>query len=189
MLVESSLRDEPLRMPYTISCSPAPLTFTIRPRMDWQVLFSMAWLGFVAYVLYNPHSRNVSSDSILDFVFLAVASIGVLLALIRRERVEVYPDRMIWSKTYFGFTRSKSAPLSEVLAVEWSEGQQHGNKGKGPDYVEFYLTNGSVKACFGFTFEEFDRMREEVRSMYPDLVKRWGTSRIRSKDLTLLNLS
>lgn len=46
-----------------------------------------------------------------------------------------------------------------------------------------------VKAGYTLTFDEFDKFRDEVRSMYPDLYKRWGSSSVRSKDLTLLNLN
>ena len=45
------------------------------------------------------------------------------------------------------------------------------------------------RARSGLTFDEFVRMREEIRSMYPALVKRWGQSSVRSKDFTLLNLT
>lgn len=51
------------------------------------------------------------------------------------------------------------------------------------------MSTGSVKACYGFTFDDFDKMRQDIGRMYPELMKRWGRSTVRSKDLTLLNLS
>lgn len=111
------------------------------------------------------------------------------MAFIRRERIEIYSDQMVWRKTYFGITRSNAAPLDDILGAEWNEGEQRGRQGKGPDYVEFYLPDRSVKACFGFTFDDFDRMCEDIRTMYPQLINRWGKSTVRSKTLTLLNLS
>ena len=176
-------------MPYTVSCTPAPLTFTIRPRFDWQFLFSIAWVCFVGYQVIFVGWRTFRSADVFDFVIFGCVSVAVLLSLIRRERIEIYPDHMVWSKTYFGFTRSNVAALADILGAEWSEGEQRGRQGKGPDYVEFYLPTGSVKACYGFTFDDFDRMREDIRSMYPALIKRWGRSTMRSKTLTLLNLS
>ena len=113
---------------------------------------------------------------------------AILLALIRRERIEIYPDRMVWSKTYFGVTRSKTAPLADVLGAEWNEGEQQ-RRFKTPDHVEFYLSTGSVKACYRFTFDEFDKMRQDIGSMYPELIKTCGRAAVHSKNLTLLNLS
>jgi hypothetical protein len=176
-------------MAYTVGCSPAPLTFTIRPRLSWQLLLSAGWACIIAYNIYVTYLRKAWSDLVFDFAILALVSFGILLSFIRRERIEIYPDHIVWNNTYFGFTRSKSAPLADILAIEWNEGDERGRQGKGPDYVEFYLPTGSVKACFGFTFEDFDKMREDVRTMFPDLVKRWGASTVRSKDLTLLNLT
>lgn len=89
---------------------------------------------------------------------------------------------------WFGIPRVRTVPLAEVLGAEWTEGQRH-EESKGPDFVEFFLPSGSVRACYGFTFEEFDSMREHIRTMYPDLVKRWAASSVRSKDFTLLNLN
>jgi hypothetical protein len=151
-------------------------------------LLSAAWVCFVGHQVLHGHSRETRSDYIFDIIIFGLVSFGILLSFIRRERIEIYPDQMIWSKTYFAVNRSKAAPLSDILAVEWSEGDQRG-EGKGPDYVEFYLSTGSVKACFGFGFDDLERMREDIRSMYPDLVKRWGTSSVHSKDFTLLTLS
>jgi hypothetical protein len=111
------------------------------------------------------------------------------MSFIRRERVEIYSEQMVWRKTYFGITRSKAAPLADVLGAEWSEGEERHRRGKGPDYVEFFLPSGSVKACYGFTFDDFDRMREDIRTMFPQLIDRWGHGTVRSKEFTLLNLS
>lgn len=174
-------------MPYTVSCDPAPLTFTIRPRFTWQSVLGVAWACFIAYQIVGW--REERSHNLFNWGIVALMSVIILLSFIRRERIEIYPGRMVWRTTYFGFTHSKTAPLSDVLGAEWYEGDQEGRRGKGPDYVEFYLPNGSVKACFGFTFDDFDRMRNEIRPMYPDVISRWGQSTTRSKTLTLLNLS
>lgn len=176
-------------MPYTVSCDPAPLTFTIRPKFDWQYVLSLGWVGFVGYQVFFVGWHKVLTDNAFDLFAFGLVSFGLLLSFIRRERIEIYPDEIVWRKTYFGFTRSNSAALADVHGAEWCEGEQRGRQGKGPDYVEFYLLTGSVKACFGFTFEDFDRMREDIRSMYPDVIKRWGRATVRSKDFTLLNLS
>lgn len=178
-------------MPYSVGCSPAPLTVSITPRYNWQLPLSVAWVGFVGYRVFEEKGRINHFDYFFDLAFYGLITLGILLSFIRRERIEIYPDQMIWSKTYFGFTQSTSAPVADVLTIEWNEGEQRGHwrQSKGPDYVEFYLSSGSVKACFGFTFDEFEKMREDIRSMYPDLVKRWGSSTVRSKDFTLLNLS
>jgi hypothetical protein len=64
--------------------------------------------------------------------------VAVLLSLIRRERIEIYPDRMVWNKTYFGITRSNAAPLADVLGADWSEGEQKG-RSKTPDHVELVV--------------------------------------------------
>lgn len=176
-------------MPYTVSCSPAPVTFTVRPRLGWQSVLGIAWICFIAYQLLFLGWQKSRSYDLFDIVVLAVISLSVLQSFIRRERIEIYPDQMVWCKTYFGFTRSKNAPLSDVLGAEWNEGEERGRYGKGPDYVEFYLPNGSVKACYGFTFDDFERMRNDIRPMYPEVIKRWGESTTRSKDFTLLNLS
>jgi hypothetical protein len=174
-------------MAYSVSCNPAPLTFTIRPRFGWQSMLGIAWICFIVYRLVGW--RGARSYDPLDLFGLALISFSVLLSFIRRERIEIYPDQMVWRKTYFGLTHSKTAPLSDVLGAEWNEGEQQGRRGKGPDYVEFYLPNGSVKACYGFTFDDFDRMRNDIRPMYPDVIKRWGRPTTRSKTLTLLNLT
>lgn len=176
-------------MPYTVDCSPAPLTFNIRPKFGWQSLLGIAWICFIAYEISLVSWRKIGSHDPFNLTMFALISFSVILSFIRRERIEIYPDQMIWRKTYFGFTRSKASPLSDVLAAEWNEGDQEGRRSKGPDYVEFYLPNGSVKACYGFTFDDFDRMRNEIRGMYPDLIKRWSQSTTRSKTFTLLNLS
>jgi hypothetical protein len=176
-------------MPYTVSCDPAPLTFTIRPPFNWEYFVTFAWFCFIGYEVFSDPRSKVQSDHIFDLFVCALVSFAVLLSFVRRERIEVYPDRMVWSRTYFGFTRSNAAPITDILAADWSEGEPHGRHGKGPDYVEFYLPTGSVKTCFGFTFAEFDSMREDIRSTYPELVKRWGGPKVRSKTLTLLNLS
>ncbi|MGE5324893.1 MAG: hypothetical protein ACM3SW_18640 [Actinomycetota bacterium] len=175
-------------MPYTVDCSPAPLTFSVRPKVDWLSVLSIAWVCFVAYEAF-ANWRKIGSYDPFDLTIFVLASLSVVLSFIRHERIEIYPDQMIWRKTYFGFTRSRSAPLSDVLAAEWNEGDQDEMRRKGPDYVEFYLPNGSVKACYGFTFDDFDRMRNEIRGMYPDVVKRWSQSTTHSKTFTLLNLS
>ena len=172
-------------MPYTVSCSPAPLTFIIRPRFDWRSLLSVAWIAFVGYEMFTDRIR---SGDVLEIAFFATVSLAILLSPIRRERIEVYPDRMVWSKTYFGITRSKLAPLADVLGAEWNEGEQKG-RSKAPDHVAFYLSTGLVKACYGLNFDEFEKMRQDIGSMYPELIKRWGRATVRSKELTLLNLS
>lgn len=165
------------------------MTITIHPKLGWQVLPGVIWIAFVVFRIFaGDWRRLISGDVMINTIFFALLSVAALLSLIRRERVEIYPDQMVWRKTYFGFTRSRSAPLADVLGAEWNEGQQQ-RDGKAPDYVEFYLPAGTVKACYGFTFDEFDRMREDIRTMYPDLIKRWGRATVRSKDLTLLNLS
>ncbi len=178
-------------MPYTLGCSPAPLTFTIRPKLQWQVLLALVWLTFVGYQIFaNDWRRLGIPDRLFETAIYALISLGALLSFIRRERVEVYPDQMVWSRTYFGYNRSNAVPLNDVLGAQWNEGEQKGRQGKGPDYVEFFLASGaSVKACYGFTFDDFDRFREDIRSMYPDVIKRWGQATTRSRDLTLLNLS
>lgn len=179
-------------MPYTAGGTPAPLTFTIRPKFDWQILLSIAWLcsfGYYAYAAYVSGGRSAHSENFFNVFLFTVAASAGLLGLIRRERIEIYSDQMIWRKTYFGITGSKSAPLADVLGAEWSEGKQRGRHGKGQDYVEFLLPNGSVRACFGITFDEFDQMREDIRNSYPDLIKRWGRATVRSKNFTLLNLN
>jgi hypothetical protein len=150
-------------------------------------MVGIGWICFIAYQLVGQHETR--SYNLFDWSAFALISISILLSFIRRERIEIYPDQMVWRKTYFGLTSSNTAPLSDVLGAEWNEGEQEGRRGKGPDYVEFYLPNGSVKACYGFTFDDFDRMRNDIRPMYPDVIKRWGQSTIRSKTLTLLNLS
>jgi hypothetical protein len=77
------------------------------------------------------------------------------------------------------------------LRTSWAPTGVNDEKGssKTPDHVEFYLPAEVVKACYGFTFDEFEKMRQEIGSMYPELTKRWGRATVRSKDLTLLNLS
>ena len=176
-------------MPYTINYSPAPLTFTIRPRLNWRLLLSVVWLCFIAYRIFLVDLRPGEADDNFEIIILAFISLGVCLSFFRRERIEFYPDQIIWRTTWFGFTRSKVAPLADVLGAEWNEAEQRGGRSKRQDYVEFFLPAGSIKACYGLKFEEFDRMREEIRSMYPDLIKRWGQSSSRSQDLTLLNLN
>ncbi len=176
-------------MPYAVNYSPAPLTLNIRPRLNWRLFLTVAWLGFIAYQTLLVNRRKVGSYNVFDIVILIGISTVILLSFLRRERIEIYPDQMVWRTTYFGVTRSKAAPLADVLGAEWNEGEQPGRYGKGQDYVEFYFRAGSIKACYGFTFDEFDKMREDIRAMYPDLIKRWGHSPARSKDLTLLNLS
>ncbi len=177
-------------MPYSLGCTPAPLTFTIRPKMAWQSLLSLSWFAFTGYQIYvHDWHRLAAPNRIFDTVLYALVSLGALVAFIRRERIEVYSEQMVWRKTYFGFTRSKAAPLNDVLAAEWNEGEDR-RSGKAPDNVKFYLADGrTITACVGFTFDEFDRFREDIRSMFPDLIKRWGNANVASKDLTLLNLS
>ena len=176
-------------MPYTVDCSPAPLTFNVRAKFGWQSVLGSAWIGFIVYEFAVANWRKIGSYDPVDLTIIALISFFAILSFIRRERIEIYPDRMIWRKAYFGFTRSQTAPLSDVLAAEWNEGDQEGRRSKGPDYVEFYLPNGSIRACYGFTFDDFDRMRNEISGMYPDLIKRWSQSTTRSKTFTLLNLS
>jgi len=151
-------------------------------------VLSIAWIGFIVYEVSLGWQKTRSYDP-FDIIVLALVSLSALLSFIRRERIEIYPEQMVWRKTCFGVTRSKAAPLSDVLGAEWNEGAEQGERRKGPDYVEFFLPNGSVKACYGFTFDDFDKMRNYIRPMYPDVIKRWSQSTIRSKTLTLLNLS
>jgi hypothetical protein len=176
-------------MPYTLGCSPAPLTFTIRPRFGWQSAVSIAWFGFVVYAVISGGRSKIHSNDLFEIVLYALISFSVIVSFIRRERIEIYPDQMVWCKTYFGFTRSNAARLSDVRGAEWNQGQDEERQHKGPDYVELFHTTGSVKACYGFTFDDFDRMRNDIRSVYPDVIRRWGQSTPRSKTLTLLNLS
>jgi hypothetical protein len=176
-------------VPYTVNCNPAPLTFTIRPKFGWQFLLGIGWVSFIGYQIFFLGWSEVSSDNLFELVIFVTVSFGICMALIRRERIEIYSEQMVWRKTYFGITRSDAAPLDDVLGAEWNEGEQRGRQGKRPDYVEFYLPDRSVKACFGFSFDDFDRMREDIRTMYPQLVNRWGRAAVRSKDLTLLNLN
>ena len=179
-----------LRVPYTIDCTPAPVTITVRHKLNWQALLGVAWVAVVFYPIFGVDWRHVRvQDHRLDIIVVAVATFAFFLSLIRRERIEIYPDRMVWRRTYFGITNSTEAPLEDVIGAEWSEGNERGEGDKEPDHVVFYLPGGSVKSCRGFTFEDFDRMREDIRLMYPDLIKRWGRARVRSKDFTLLNLT
>ena len=177
-------------MSYTIGCSPAPLTFTIRPKFDWRMLPSIIWFAVLSYTIASFGWRKVSVDGIFNIAIFGAISVTALLALIRRERIEIYSERMVWRKTYFGITRSKESPLDDVLGAEWKEGDE-GARGenKGPSYIEFFLPSSSVKAGFGLSFDEFDRMREEIRTMFPKLIERWGTSSVRSSAFTLLNLN
>ncbi|HEU5404289.1 MAG TPA: hypothetical protein VFU86_23265 [Terriglobales bacterium] len=178
-------------MPYTVGCTPAPLTFTVRPKLGWETLSGIGWFVFVGYqaVHYDWHRLSLA-DHWFDIFVVMFVSFGALLSFIRRERIEIYSEQMVWRKTYFGITRTRSAPLGDILAAEWNEGNQHGEGKKGPDHVKFYLADGkSVQACYGFTFEDFDRFREDIRTMFPDVIKRWGQAATRSTDLTLLNLT
>jgi hypothetical protein len=163
------------------------LTFTIRPGFGWRYVVGIAWSCFVGYQIVLNYQR--ASHNKLAAVMIALISLSVLLSFIRRERIEIYPDRMVWRATYFGFTHTETAPLSDVLGAEWYEGEREDRRDYGQDYVEFFLPDGSVKACYGLTFDEFDQMRNDIRPMYPDVIRRWGQSTTRSKTLTLLNLS
>lgn len=180
-------------VPYTAGCNPAPLTLTIYPKLDWRILASIAWLSFFGYSGYKSFvagGRAIHWGNILSIIIYEMAALVGLLAMIRRERIEIYSNQMIWRKTYFGVTSSKAAPLADVLGAEWIEhNNSDGDGGKGPDYVEFTLPGGTVKACFGLSFDEFDRMREDIRSMYPELITRWGKLTVRSKHFTMLNLN
>jgi hypothetical protein len=179
-----------LRFPYTIECTPAPLTLTIRPKPDWHAVIGLAWLAYFLYQVFGVDWQRVRvQDHLFDLVVLGVFTVATVLSFIRRERIEIYPDRMVWRRTYFGVTRSKEARLEDVFGAEWSEAQDRGEGGRVPEHVEFYVPGATVKACYGFSFEDYDRMREDIRGMYPDLIKRWGRARIQSKDFTLLNLS
>lgn len=178
-------------MPYTVGCTPAPLTFTIRPKMQWQSLLTLAWFAFIGYEFFVHHrwNRLAAPDQIFDTIMYSLVSLGALVALIRRERIEVYSEQMVWRKTYFGFTTSTSAPLNDVMGAEWNEGKDR-RGGKAPNYVSFYLADGrTITGCIGLTFDDFDRFREDIRSMFPDVIKRWGRPGVTSKNLTLLNLS
>lgn len=176
-------------MPYTVSCSPAPVTFTIKMRIGWQWLGSVAYVCGFAFWLWRGYWRDFAWERSYQELLLLIFAVIAVLGFIRRERVEVYPDRIVWRKTYFGISRSKAVPISDVNAVEWCEGDDTGHGNKTPDYVAFYLPSETVKACYGFTFEDFERMREDIRGLFPDLVKRWGNASVRSKEFTLLNLS
>jgi hypothetical protein len=173
-------------VPFTVEYAPAPLNFNVRPRFDWKMLLGIPWECYIIYELWHDfHQRP--NDLNFDLVLFAIVTAFTILAFIRRESIQIYPDRMVWRKTYFGFPHERSAPLADVLGAQWTEGHQD-RQGKRPDFVEFFLPSKSVKACYGFTFDEFDSMREHIRTMYPDLIKRWGSSSVRSKDFTLLNL-
>lgn len=179
-------------MPYTVGYAPAPLTFAIRPKIDWRTLLVLLWFcytGYHALEIFRTARRIDHPPDILGLVIFAAATVVAVLSLLRRERIEFYADRVVWRRTYLGVSGSRQAPLAEVVAAQWSEGDDRGRRGKGPDYVEFFLSTGSVQACFGLSFEEWERMREDIRQMYPNLVKRWGAASIHSKDLTLLNLN
>jgi hypothetical protein len=92
-----------------------------------------------------------------DFFTLAIFGlvlVTTVLSLIRRERIEIYSERMVWRRTYFAITRSTESPVDEVLGAEWREGDDRGES-KGPTYLEFFLPGNSVKAGFGLTFEDF----------------------------------
>ena len=149
----------------------------------------MSYLCGFVFWLWRGYWRTFAWERFYQELLLLVFAVIAVLGFIRRERVEVYPDHMVWRKTYFGISRTKVAPIADVNAVEWCEGADSGQGNKLPDYVAFYLSSETVKACFGFTFEDFERMREDIRGLFPDLVKRWGTARVRSNGFTLLNLS
>jgi hypothetical protein len=173
-------------MPFTVEFAPAPLNFVVRTGFNWKMLIGIPWECLITFQLwadFRKHPKHLN----FDIVILGSATAVAILAFIRRENIQVYQDRMVWRRTYFGFTFEKSAQIADVLGAEWTEGHQN-REGKRPDYVEFFLPSRSIKAAYGLTFEEFDNMREHIRQMYPDLVKRWGNSSVRSKDFTLLNL-
>lgn len=173
-------------MPFTVEYAPAPLNFNIRRGLNWKMLLSIPVELFILYWLFvdsMEHPKRLASD----IVILALSFAATILGFIRRENIQIYSDRIVWRRTYFGFPYERSAPLSDVVGADWMEGKQHGED-KSPDYVEFFLPDTSIRACYGFTFEEFDSMREHIRTMFPDLIKRWGSSSVRSRELTLLNL-
>lgn len=176
-------------MPYTVSCNPAPLTFTIRPKFDWQFFLGIGWLCIFGYQVSYTYRHKLLSENFAEVLIFGAIALAALMSFIRRERIEIYSEQMVWRKTYFGITRSKAAPLNDVLGAEWNEGEQQDRRGKAPDYVEFYLASGSIRACYGFTFDDFDRMRTDISTMFPQLISRWGQGTVRSKDFTLLNLS
>jgi hypothetical protein len=171
-------------VPFTVSCSPAPLTFTIWP--NWQKTIYKS-LGSIAFVAFYFLSNKVQRNSSLDW-FLPTATLMGLFVLIRRERIEIYSDSLIFHRLYLGISRTKSVPFAEVLGVEWHEANEEGES-KSPSYLEFYTLADSIRAGITLSFEEYEQFREQVRMMYPELGRRWGKAVVRSKDLTLLNLS
>src|SRR5260370_7563391 len=107
-------------MPYSVSCTPAPLTFTIRTRFAWQSALGIAWICFVAYQVVIVW-RETRSYDLFVFVLLSLISFSILLSFIRRDRIQIYPDQIVWRKTYFAFTPSKAAPLSDILRANCNE--------------------------------------------------------------------
>jgi hypothetical protein len=170
-------------VPFTVSASPAPLTFTLSASLK-NVLFGS--VGLIVSVSSYVFTQEIPKSSTLNFFFV-LGSVTALNALIRRERIEIYPDSLRFRKIYFGIPMTKSILVDEVLGLEWVEGNEEG-KNRSPSYLEFYTTQGSIKAGYSLTFEEYERFRGEVRMLYPHLDIRWDEARVRSKDFTLLNL-
>ncbi len=130
-------------MPYTVSCTPAPLTFTIRPSFGWQFLSSIAWVCFIGYQLIFVGLRNtLRSAGVFGFVIFGCISGAILLSLIRRERIEIYPSHMIWSKTYFGFTRSPLLRSPRYLGPSGAKANSREKKAKDQITLSFIYRPG-----------------------------------------------
>ena len=172
-------------MPFEVSAAPAPLTFTIRPRFGWQGAVSILWFLVITYLIFNDGESNILLIKLLVWLFLFFGLIW-FLSLFRRERIEIYPDEMVWKKTTFGITTLKRTPLEDVRAAQWNESDERSERG--PSYIAFYVPGGIVRAGFTLTFEEFNLFREQIHGMYPALYDRWATAGVQSDGLTLLNL-
>jgi hypothetical protein len=170
-------------VPFSVSASPAPLTFTVWPNWKSLLYGSLGLIGFAGFYFFTDRIPKDTTRAL----FLAIGGVTTLYAMVRRERIEIYPDSITFRKLYLGIPTSKSVRLDEVLGLEWNEGNDEG-KDRSPSYLEFYTTLGSIKAGFSLSFEEYEKFREEVRMLYPQLDSRWGNARVRSKHLTLLNL-
>ena len=68
-------------MPYTVGCTPAPVTFTIRPRFGWQFLLSIAWVCFIGYEMIFVDWRTFRSADIFNVVIFVCVSVAVLLVV------------------------------------------------------------------------------------------------------------
>ena len=160
------------------------MTFTIWPNWKKTAYGSISWLVFLCIYFFTNRIERVDTVTL----YISIGSIIGLIAIIRRERIEIYPDSIIIRQLYLGIPRTRSAPFNEVLGVEWNEGNDR-REDRSPSYLEFYTSSGSIRGGYTLTFEEYEVFRAQVRMMYPELDKRWGKAVIRSKDLTLLNLT